>query len=469
MDHLPPAGDPLGGIRGRVLRSRWTGPLLALLAALVIFPTLGRSGLEDWDEAIYASVSRQVYLTGDLVRLSLNGEPYFNKPPLFFALTALSYAAFGISEFSARFVSAAFGVLDVLLAYLLVARLCGKMDGLLTGLFLLSSVRYLSIIQHGRMESLTAFFITLAVYCLARLSEGPRWTYLFFASSGLCVLAKGAMGLLPFCIAAAYLALDAPARTALVRRHVAGGTAAFLAIALPWFLLAALANGPAFLDRSLGHEVGARMARAIEGHEGTPLFYLVDIALAKPSAWGFLLPVSAPYMIYRAWRSRSAALALMSAFLAVPLFIFSFAVGTKLPWYGFTMYPPAAFSAVLLVAAARGRAAWLRRAVIAAAVVLVVAYNFAKRDKGLALKELGPAARASLGEGSHLIAYRLPPQALHFYTGRKVLAVQSPEELSAHAGDLAVFRRKDLEGETPGDRVFGNADYLLVRLGGPGR
>jgi 4-amino-4-deoxy-L-arabinose transferase-like glycosyltransferase len=463
--HLP-VDDASGGIRDWILSPGRTGLLLSLLAVLVIFPTLGRSGLKDWDEAIYASVSRQIYLTGDLVRLSLNGEPYFNKPPLYFALTALCYAAFGISEFSARLVSAAFGVLGILLAYLLVARLRDKMEGLLTVLFLLSSVRYLGIVQHGRMESMTAFFVTLAVYGLARLAEGPRWTYVFFVSSGLCVLTKGAMGLLPFCVAAAYLALHGPARDALARRHVVGGAAVFLAIALPWFLLAALANGPAFLERSVGYEVGLRMARAVEGHEGTPLFYLVDIAFAKPSAWGFLLPVSVPYMLYRAWTTRSAALVLMSAFLAVPLCIFSLAVGTKLPWYGFTMYAPAAFSAVLLLAEARGKAAYLRQLAIATAVVLLLAYNFAKKDKGLAIRELGPAVKASLAEGEHLIAYRLPPQALHFYTGSKILTVQGPEGLRAHAGDLAVIRKKDLDGRVPGDPVFDNADFVLVRLGG---
>lgn len=455
-----------GGLREWILRERHAGPLLCLLAALVIFPTLGRSGLKDWDEAMYASVSRQIYLTGDLVRLSLNGEPYFNKPPLFFALTALSYAAFGVSEFSARFVAALFGVLDVLLAYLLVRRLFGAVPGVLTAIFLLSSVRFLGIAQHGRMESMSAFFITAAVYCLARLGEGPRWTYLFFAASSLGVLTKGAMGLMPFPIAAAYLALHRPARGALTRRHIIGGAVAFLAITLPWFLLSALANGPAFLEQFVGYEMGARLQAAVEERGRSPFFFLVDMAFAKLSAWGFLLPVSAVYLFSRACRTRSAALVLMSVFLAVPYCLLSFGVGWKHSWYAFVLYTPAAFSAVLLLAEARGKAAYLRQAAIALALLLVASYNFTRTDKKLAIKDLGPVVKATLAAGDELIAYRLPPQSLHFYTGRKVITVRDPEGLRGHAGDYAVIWKKDLGDGLPGDRVFENADYLLLRLGG---
>ncbi len=445
-----------------ILESKHAGWILFLLAAILVFRTLGLNGLEDWDEAIYASVARQIYLTGDLVHLSLNGDPYFNKPPLFMALTSLSYAAFGVDEFSARFVSAVFGVLDIMLAYLLIRRLFGGVEASLTVVLLLSTLRYLRIIQHGRMESMVAFFIILAVYALARLREGGIWVYVFAAASALGVLTKGAMGLMPLFIAAPFIAIYKPSREHLSIKRVVAGAIVFLAIALPWYVLFYINNGQGFTGRFIGYETVERVARAIEGHEGSPIFYLMGFV--NTSAWGFLIPVSMPFMVYRAFKSRSEGLILMSIFLIVPFAIFSFAVKTKIHWYAFTMYVPAAFSAVYLLKELKGKLAYLKYPVFVAVAVLIISYNLPSEGKRLALKELGPSVASTLKDGDSLIAYRMPFQTLHFYTNRKVLSVDERNELGKHPGGYVIINNKDLQGLVPGETIFENGEYILVKL-----
>src|SRR5262249_46609649 len=61
--------------------SRVWGPLLLLLAALLLFPKLNRP-LLDPDEGRQAEVAREMLAHGDLTLPRLRGLPYLEKPPL---------------------------------------------------------------------------------------------------------------------------------------------------------------------------------------------------------------------------------------------------------------------------------------------------------------------------------------------------------------------------------------------------
>src|SRR5213083_3040248 len=72
--------------------------LLLLVCAPIFFYRLGRPGLGDPDEGRNAEVAREMLAGGDYVTPRLDGVVYLDKPPLFFWTVALSYAAFGVSE-----------------------------------------------------------------------------------------------------------------------------------------------------------------------------------------------------------------------------------------------------------------------------------------------------------------------------------------------------------------------------------
>src|SRR5207249_7769727 len=103
---------------------RWVAvidwPLAGLLslAAFVLLARLGYGALDDWDEAIFAQVSKEMVRGGDWLTPHWNYLPYFNKPPLLMWSTALLYLAFGVSEFTARAISALSGVALVGMTYL---------------------------------------------------------------------------------------------------------------------------------------------------------------------------------------------------------------------------------------------------------------------------------------------------------------------------------------------------------------
>ena len=58
--------------------------------------------LSDPDEGRYAVAALQMLRSGDWVTPSLNGLPFFHKPPLYYWLAALGFQAAGVHEWVAR-------------------------------------------------------------------------------------------------------------------------------------------------------------------------------------------------------------------------------------------------------------------------------------------------------------------------------------------------------------------------------
>ena len=63
------------------------------------------------DSAKYASVSREIVESGDVLHLKIHGEPYMQKPPLLFWLAAISFKLFGVSMFAFKLPTLLFSIL----------------------------------------------------------------------------------------------------------------------------------------------------------------------------------------------------------------------------------------------------------------------------------------------------------------------------------------------------------------------
>ena len=123
---------------------RWlVSPVGAMLAAVVLIAafrlaTLGTLALTDNTEARYAEIGWQMWSSRDWVtpRLYMSGElvPFWAKPPLFFWTTALSFGAFGPSEWAARFPNFLFAALIVTSTMAFGRALWGDRVGALAGL-----------------------------------------------------------------------------------------------------------------------------------------------------------------------------------------------------------------------------------------------------------------------------------------------------------------------------------------------
>ena len=80
------------------------------VAAVTFFTQLGASKLWDRDEPRNARCAWEMLDRGDWVVPTFNDELRTHKPILLYWLTMASYSVFGVSEFAARFASAALAV-----------------------------------------------------------------------------------------------------------------------------------------------------------------------------------------------------------------------------------------------------------------------------------------------------------------------------------------------------------------------
>jgi hypothetical protein len=95
--------------------------IVVAFSALLFFVNLGSGPLWAADEQTYSQWGYHMAKTGDLLNPWAFGAPslWIGKPPLYFWLMALSYQAFGISNFSTRFWTPIFGVLSCVVTFYL--------------------------------------------------------------------------------------------------------------------------------------------------------------------------------------------------------------------------------------------------------------------------------------------------------------------------------------------------------------
>ena len=149
--------------------------LIVALGALLYFPSFAADELND-EEGRRALPAREMLESGDFVVPTLWGEPYLNKPPLYFWLVAAaSLVTDGVNEASTRLPSVLATILTALLLYLVGRWSRGPTTGLVAGLLYLVTF---SVIEKGAFGELEAVF-TLALFaCMAAIygaSRGSKW------------------------------------------------------------------------------------------------------------------------------------------------------------------------------------------------------------------------------------------------------------------------------------------------------
>ncbi|MFS8855920.1 glycosyltransferase family 39 protein [Synechococcus sp. H55.2] len=337
----------LGGLQGSLG--------MGLLALLWLGAGQGIPYLFDWDELIYASLARQMLASGDPLALQINGEPFYEKPPLFFWLQALAMAALGINEGAARLPNAFAGGITVALLVAWGARLRGVGFGCLWGVLLLTGYLPLFFYKTGLIDPLLNLGMGVGLGSLWAADEacragrsGQGWSALGALALGLAVLAKGPVGLvLPLGIWALYKLWqrDPPRRW--------GEMVAFLglagAIPLAWLALEAAARGLQWLAAFWHYQWG--LVSTPSGHPGPVYFHLLAFALgcfpwAAPALAEILASLHRHSNPAGADLTQRAERLLLVAF-GVVLALFSLLVQTKLIHYTSLLYPIGAYFAAL--------------------------------------------------------------------------------------------------------------------------
>jgi len=231
---------------------------------------------------------------GGLVLLHLNGQPYDQKPPLYFWLAAAAGAPLGkVTEGAARLPSALAALATLALTIAFGARLLGGPAALNGAALLLTAWTFAETSRRVQLDVLLTCFETLALFGFWRLDRGLGGRrgnlVLLHASMGLAVLTKGPVGfLVPLLAIVGYLALERRLRD-LPRALAPWALPLSLAPGLAWVAGAAALAPSGYLDEAVGTNLIGRFF-AGTSHE-RPFYYFFYNFPADFVPWTLLLPV----------------------------------------------------------------------------------------------------------------------------------------------------------------------------------
>ncbi|MBI4887284.1 MAG: glycosyltransferase family 39 protein [Acidobacteria bacterium] len=323
-------------------------PVLTLLflCSLTFFLGLGRQAITDSDEGFYAEAAREMVEGGDWITPHFNYEERWQKPVLYYWITAAAYVLTGPTEQAARWWSALSGLGLVLLTWAAARRPTPGPAGpgrhvteeaaWLAGAIVATCFGCFAMARLALPDLPLAFLVTLAIWSALE----DRWRLagaaagLGFAMKGPLAIALPAMVLVPIWWRERRL-------QALPWREVALAAVIFAVVGLPWYGAMTLQHGVAYLNSFF---VGDNLERFATDrfNEPRPLWFYVPIVIGGMLPWSMylaVLPWRSIRDLLRRTRQVSADEWRLLVWAFVPLLFFTLSIG-KQPRYILPVLPP---------------------------------------------------------------------------------------------------------------------------------
>ncbi|MBW6493976.1 MAG: glycosyltransferase family 39 protein [Burkholderiaceae bacterium] len=362
------------------------------------------------DEGRYVGVAWEMLRSGNWLTPTLNGLPYFHKPPLFYWITAGALELLGHHEFAARVAPILGATLGAMALFLFLRRWASARTARATLAALLVQPLWFLGGQFANLDMLVAGCITATIVLLAHAAlsaeqgqphRGALAAAYAVAAAG--VLSKGLIGFVLPAMAIFFWLLLARRWRLLPRLLWWPGFAIFLALVAPWFV-AMQQRFPEFLNYFFIVQQFDRFAST--GFNNRQPFWFYPAVLAI-----FFLP-------WLPWLARSVrlrylpvdsqpAVRLLMLVWAVAIVVFFSIPRSKLLGYVLPAVPPLAFLVAEgflrgVAVAHKSRRLWsLSAGLVAALVIAIVAW----------LAVLQPNSTRSFGAA--LSAQRAPGEPIY--------------------------------------------------------
>lgn len=262
---------------------------LFILFYFIFFHNIGNYALMDVDETRYVAMSRDMFHTKDFMTLYLNGDYFFEKPPLYFWGECLFFGLFGkVNEFTARFPVALYGMLTSFLVYFTGRKIVSRKFGVLSALILATSLEFVILAKFAILDIVLTMCIAFSLCCgfltyFCKERNKKYFWWLFYLFSGLAVMAKGIPGFVVPFGTMFFTAIAAKRFKELFKPlYWIPGSILFLMVIVPWHVLMFKIHDPLFFNEYIVKHHLERFINSKEIGRKEPFYFFILTFL-----WGF--------------------------------------------------------------------------------------------------------------------------------------------------------------------------------------
>lgn len=258
---------------------------LAIFCYFMFFFNIGNYALMDVDETRYVAMARDMFHSKNFLTLYLNGDYFFEKPPLYFWGECLSFAIFGkVNEFTARFPVALYGSLSVFLLYFVGRKIVSKRYGVLSAIILGSTLEFVMLAKLAILDIVVTTCIGFSSMfgLMTQFVEDKNKKYfwwLFYVFSGLAVMAKGLPGfIVPFAVMFFVTIANKTFKQVFRPQYIIPGFLLFFLIVLPWHFIMFKIHDPLFFNEYImKHHINRFFSSSQIDREQPFYFYIITI------------------------------------------------------------------------------------------------------------------------------------------------------------------------------------------------
>ena len=259
--------------------------VLTIFCLIMFFAFAGSYPLIDVDETRYVRIAQEMLISNNFLTPMINGEIFLEKPPLFFWLEDISFALFGVSEWTARLPMAIVASFGVFMTYYFGQKLVSKRFGLISALVLGSSVIYIVLSHIAILDLLlsvtmmvSVYFGILTLYSLGR-ENWLQWSG-FYIFCALSALSKGLPGIIiPFGVVFLAYLFSKRLKDLFDFKKIGLGLLLLLIIFLPWHIMMYKAHGQAFINEYILKHHFARFVNSAGINRKEPFWFFVPVIL----------------------------------------------------------------------------------------------------------------------------------------------------------------------------------------------
>ncbi|OPX95779.1 MAG: Undecaprenyl phosphate-alpha-4-amino-4-deoxy-L-arabinose arabinosyl transferase [Syntrophorhabdus sp. PtaB.Bin006] len=265
--------------------------VLCLVCSALFFMNLQSRDFWAPDEGDFAQITRELDL--DFIVPHLNGEPYGEKPPLFYYTIYASQKIFGSvrDEISLRVPSGLFALVGTVLLFGTIVKYVGPMQAFVSAGILATSPLYYWQARYVQVDMVFAVFVAASLLLFFRFytTRKQPMIYLSFLCLALAFMAKGPLAIALVVPVVLVFLFSEKALGIIKIKDICIGILIFAIVVVPWYLAIYWREGAPYLYENI---IRQNLTRFLDAwSHKRPFYYYFTTLPLDFFPWSLFLPL----------------------------------------------------------------------------------------------------------------------------------------------------------------------------------